>query len=189
MTHMAPEILLEGRVSKAVDVSDGEGQGEGARGLAALKLRVWTLWPLASRCGPSSLFTPPPLQAVPSCAYPDPLHPLPPSLPQVYAFGVTMWELFTGGKAFQGVPYALLGHAIAKEHKRPAFTLATPEAFRALAELCWDPDYEKRCGEWRCGEWVGFRWCRPSCGSQGGGGGAVVWQCLVAGVLGYPVYR
>ena len=27
MTHMAPEILLEGRVSKAVDVSEGGGGG------------------------------------------------------------------------------------------------------------------------------------------------------------------
>ena len=32
MTHMAPEILLEGRVSKAVDVSEGGG-GAGIAGV------------------------------------------------------------------------------------------------------------------------------------------------------------
>jgi len=80
-THMAPEILLEGRVSKAADV---------------------------------------------------------------YAFGITMWELFTGGHPFQGVPRALLGHSITCEHKRPAFPLLTPAGYRILAEACWHPKPEMR---------------------------------------------
>ncbi|GAX74177.1 hypothetical protein CEUSTIGMA_g1626.t1 [Chlamydomonas eustigma] len=81
MTHMAPELLMEGRISKAADV---------------------------------------------------------------YAFGVTMWELFTGGNPFQGTPKALLGHMITKENRRPAFTRATPEEYRQLAERCWLPDYSLR---------------------------------------------
>ncbi|KAG1672491.1 hypothetical protein FOA52_002799 [Chlamydomonas sp. UWO 241] len=81
MTHMAPEILLDGRVSKAADV---------------------------------------------------------------YAFGITLWELFTAGRPFQGTPRALVGHLVTRENKRPAFPLATPSDFRALAERCWHPDADAR---------------------------------------------
>ncbi|KAG1672489.1 hypothetical protein FOA52_002797 [Chlamydomonas sp. UWO 241] len=81
ITHMAPEILLDGRVSKAADV---------------------------------------------------------------YAFGITLWELFTGGRPFQGTPRALVGHLVTREHKRPAFPLSTPSSFRALAERCWHPEADAR---------------------------------------------
>ena len=30
-----------------------------------------------------------------------------------YAFGIVLWELLTGRRAFQGVPVALLGHNVA----------------------------------------------------------------------------
>ena len=33
---------------------------------------------------------------------------------QVYAYGITLWELFTGGNPFKGTPRALLGHLITK---------------------------------------------------------------------------
>ncbi|GIL44404.1 hypothetical protein Vafri_1882 [Volvox africanus] len=81
LTHMAPELLLHGRMSKAADV---------------------------------------------------------------YAFGVTLWELFTGGHAFQGVPRALLGHQIAQERRRPAFPPFVPEAYVRLAEECWAHQPEDR---------------------------------------------
>ncbi|KAF5831352.1 kinase-like domain-containing protein [Dunaliella salina] len=68
-THMAPEVLLEGRVSKAADV---------------------------------------------------------------YAFGITLWELFTGGEPYRGVPRALLGHKVAREQKRPSFPPVMPEGYKAL---------------------------------------------------------
>lgn len=35
----------------------------------------------------------------------------------VYAFGVTLWEMYTGRRAFEGVPRALLGHQITKVRK------------------------------------------------------------------------
>ncbi|KAG2450347.1 hypothetical protein HYH02_004852 [Chlamydomonas schloesseri] len=76
-THMAPEVMLHGQVSKAADV---------------------------------------------------------------YAFGVTLWEMFTGGHPYKGVPGALLGHSISREGKRPVFPLGTPGAFKELAERCWAPD-------------------------------------------------
>ena len=89
------------------------------------------------------------------CTRSSTYHAFNPAHPQVYAFAITLWELFTCGKAFSGTPYALLGHAIAREHKRPAFTLATPSAFRELVERCWSPDAAKRC-EWKCGSACGI---------------------------------
>eukprot|EP00198_Chlamydomonas_reinhardtii_P011654 XP_001700991.1 predicted protein [Chlamydomonas reinhardtii] len=80
-THMAPEVMLHGQVSKAADV---------------------------------------------------------------YAFGVTLWEMFTGGHPYKGVPGALLGHTISREGKRPVFPLGTPAAFKDLAERCWAPDPGQR---------------------------------------------
>ncbi|WIA08278.1 hypothetical protein OEZ85_007721 [Tetradesmus obliquus] len=81
LTHMAPEIMLDGRVSKAADV---------------------------------------------------------------YAFGITLWEMYTGGRAFEGVPRALLGHQITREHKRPRFPDSAPWAYRDLAERCWQPNWQER---------------------------------------------
>ncbi|KXZ47893.1 hypothetical protein GPECTOR_32g506 [Gonium pectorale] len=74
LTHMAPELMLHGRMSKAADV---------------------------------------------------------------YAFGITLWELFTGGHPFQSVPRALIGHQITQERKRPAFPPFAPAAYTRLTEECW----------------------------------------------------
>ncbi|KAI8468110.1 MAG: kinase-like domain-containing protein [Monoraphidium minutum] len=81
MSHMAPEALLHGRISKAGDV---------------------------------------------------------------YSFGVTLWELFTAGSAYQGVPRALIGHQVAVLGLRPPLPPFTPAEFRALVEACWAPQPEKR---------------------------------------------
>lgn len=32
----------------------------------------------------------------------------------VYAMGITMWEMYTGRRAFEGIPRALLGHQVTK---------------------------------------------------------------------------
>jgi len=81
ITHMAPEVLLDGRMSKAADV---------------------------------------------------------------YSFGITLWELYTAGKPYQGVPGALLGHKVAKEGHRPSLPLVMPEGYRALLKKCWDQKPENR---------------------------------------------
>lgn len=39
----------------------------------------------------------------------------------VYAFGITMWEMYTGRRVFEGIPRALLGHQITKVRHRPAW--------------------------------------------------------------------
>jgi hypothetical protein len=54
--------------------------------------------------------------------------------------------MYTGARAFEGVPRALLGHQITREHKRPRFPEDTPWAYRDLAERCWQPNWEERCG-------------------------------------------
>ncbi|GFH28932.1 uncharacterized protein HaLaN_27502, partial [Haematococcus lacustris] len=56
----------------------------------------------------------------------------------VYAFGITLWELFTAGHPFKGVPRALLGHQITREALRPRWPCATPPGFSALASQCWN---------------------------------------------------
>ncbi|WIA33746.1 hypothetical protein OEZ86_006861 [Tetradesmus obliquus] len=81
MSHMAPEVMLQGRISKAADV---------------------------------------------------------------YSFGITLWDLFTGGHAYHGIPKALLGHQVAVCGLRPAFPDFTPSEYRALAEACWQAEPERR---------------------------------------------
>ena len=81
LTHMAPEVLLEGKQSKAADV---------------------------------------------------------------YAFGLVMWEIYTGGRAFSGVPNMLLGHQIIHDGRRPTFPPEAPEEYTLLARQCWDADPDKR---------------------------------------------
>ena len=55
----------------------------------------------------------------------------------VYAFGICMWELLTGKKAFAGVPKILLGHKVWKEKQRPKWPADTPPDFMQLINACW----------------------------------------------------
>lgn len=58
----------------------------------------------------------------------------------VYAFGILMWELYTGGHAFKSVPRALLGHEVTKANKRPQFPDDCPFEYQLLACRCWESD-------------------------------------------------
>ena len=60
-----------------------------------------------------------------------------------YAFGITLWEMYTSARPFAGVPEALLGHAITCG-QRPEFPPDTPQAFMDLAEWCWEAPAEQR---------------------------------------------
>ncbi|KAF5837077.1 kinase-like domain-containing protein [Dunaliella salina] len=64
----------------------------------------------------------------------------------VYAFGVVLWELYTGDSPFRDVPPALLGHSIVKDGKRPEWPSIVPKGYRDLANACWDqnPDARRR---------------------------------------------
>ena len=39
----------------------------------------------------------------------------------VYAYGIVLWELYTGGRAFADVPSIMLGSQVAQEGRRPSF--------------------------------------------------------------------
>jgi serine/threonine protein kinase len=83
LTHMAPELILEGRASRASDV---------------------------------------------------------------YAYGVLLWEMLTGQRAFNGTPIALLAHNVARKGARPAWPSdgALCKPLIALAETCWAADSSAR---------------------------------------------
>ena len=51
-----------------------------------------------------------------------------------------MWELYTGGHAYKGVPRALLPHEIARRGLRPSFPADAPFAYRFLACRCMETD-------------------------------------------------
>ncbi|KAF5832631.1 hypothetical protein DUNSADRAFT_11417 [Dunaliella salina] len=61
-------------------------------------------------------------------------------------FGIVLWELFTCGSPFRGVPPALLGHSIVKDCKRPAWPPVVPSGYKDLANACWDQNPDARCG-------------------------------------------
>ncbi len=79
----------------------------------------------------------------------------------VYAFGIMLWELATGGRAFAGTPRALLGHQIVHSKLRPPwprplgspFASVTPFSqldrselrYQQLAERCWAHEAAERC--------------------------------------------
>ncbi|KAI8463487.1 MAG: hypothetical protein J3K34DRAFT_145885 [Monoraphidium minutum] len=62
----------------------------------------------------------------------------------VYAFGITLWELYTGGHAFKGIPLLLLASKVSEHGVRPVFPETTPEGWRTLAERCWAADPGQR---------------------------------------------
>ena len=66
----------------------------------------------------------------------------------------------SGGHAYKGMPKALLGHAVALEHKRPVFPDYAPHAYVALAQRCWDGEPTARWVECICcSVWVCTRVC------------------------------
>jgi serine/threonine protein kinase len=106
---MAPEVLTEGQVSKASDVY-AYGGWPGL--LACQKAR--TCFPLLVGtqvyigtgvghlvCRQQAASTRAVVRCVCCCV----------------ATGITLWELFTGGHAFKGVPKQLLGHQVTVEHR------------------------------------------------------------------------
>ncbi|GLI71292.1 hypothetical protein VaNZ11_016413 [Volvox africanus] len=61
----------------------------------------------------------------------------------VYSFGILMWELYTCGEAFKGVPKALLGAKVV-EGLRLDFPPEVPPPYARLAQQCWADDPESR---------------------------------------------
>eukprot|EP00879_Flechtneria_rotunda_P011534 GHRR01012048.1.p1 GENE.GHRR01012048.1~~GHRR01012048.1.p1 ORF type:complete len:530 (+),score=174.35 GHRR01012048.1:2440-4029(+) len=61
----------------------------------------------------------------------------------VYAFGMLMFELYTGQRPFAKLHPAAIIRAVAKR-ERPHFPIGTPAEYRALSEVCWAHDSELR---------------------------------------------
>ncbi|GIL62465.1 hypothetical protein Vafri_16694 [Volvox africanus] len=57
----------------------------------------------------------------------------------VYSFGILMWELYTCGEAFKGVPKALLGAKVV-DGLRLDFPPEVPPPYARLAQQCWTED-------------------------------------------------
>lgn len=58
----------------------------------------------------------------------------------VYAFGILLYELVTGLRAYAGVPVPLLPHEVAMGKLRPTWPDGLPSCcsvLRQLAESCW----------------------------------------------------
>ncbi|KAG2482119.1 hypothetical protein HYH03_018926 [Edaphochlamys debaryana] len=70
-------------------------------------------------------------------------HPLD-SAVDIYSFGILMWEVFTGGAVYDGVPPDKLPYHVVKRGLRPAFPAETPSAYRSLAQACWASDPRSR---------------------------------------------
>jgi hypothetical protein len=53
-----------------------------------------------------------------------------------YAFGITMWEMYTGRRPYAGLAREAIGGFVARGG-RPAFPPGTPEEYARLAAECW----------------------------------------------------
>ncbi|GLI69692.1 hypothetical protein VaNZ11_014381 [Volvox africanus] len=70
-------------------------------------------------------------------------HPLDAAV-DIYSFGILMWEVYTGGTVYEGVPPDKLPYHVVKRGLRPAFPPDSPSAFRSLAQACWASDPRSR---------------------------------------------
>ena len=57
----------------------------------------------------------------------------------VYAFGILMYEMFTGKRAFDGMNMQQVVHAVTSQNKRPVFPPGVPVNVVKLACKCWGP--------------------------------------------------
>ena len=54
----------------------------------------------------------------------------------MYAFGVLLWEMMAGCRAWASMKHAQIMHSIVVERKSLQFPAHTPEPYRALAQQC-----------------------------------------------------
>jgi len=68
----------------------------------------------------------------------------------VYAYGILLYEIITGSRAYAGVPIPLLPHEVAMQRLRPqwpkkASLAPSCQRLRELAEACWTHKAQDRC--------------------------------------------
>ncbi|KAI8466889.1 MAG: hypothetical protein J3K34DRAFT_460676 [Monoraphidium minutum] len=66
-----------------------------------------------------------------------------------YAFGILMYELYTGRRPYEGLTKDAIVSRVHKQQLRPHLPSATPAGYRGLAQRCWahDPDARPRLDE------------------------------------------
>lgn len=62
----------------------------------------------------------------------------------VYAFGVLLYEIATGQRAYAGIAVPLLPHRVAVEGLRPVWPSGVMTDLRRLAESCWAQKPQQR---------------------------------------------
>jgi hypothetical protein len=67
----------------------------------------------------------------------------------VYAYGIFLYELFSGHKVFDGMTGVAITQAVITQRRRPTFPPGTPTKVVELACRCWEqeeafrPDFEQ----------------------------------------------
>jgi serine/threonine protein kinase len=65
----------------------------------------------------------------------------------VYAYGILLYEVVTGQRAYAGVPIPLLPHEVARQRLRPQWPPGLPPGCKdlcRLAEACWAHEPQDR---------------------------------------------
>jgi serine/threonine protein kinase len=61
-----------------------------------------------------------------------------------FSFGIMMWELYTGQRAYGGLGRDAIIDRVYKKKARPTFPLGVPPAYASLAKGCWENDQTLR---------------------------------------------
>lgn len=61
-----------------------------------------------------------------------------------FSFGIMMWELYTGQRAYGGLGRDAIIDRVYKKKARPIFPLGVPQPYATLAKACWDNDPSAR---------------------------------------------
>lgn len=61
-----------------------------------------------------------------------------------YSFGILMWELFMGRRAFEGMDPEEICNRVCRTGRRPSFPPGAPRAYADLAAACWSADPSER---------------------------------------------
>lgn len=62
----------------------------------------------------------------------------------VYAFGVMMWELYSGMRPYLGFRTIDVAVKVSKDGLRPEFPSSCPRGYKSLAQQCWQEDRRQR---------------------------------------------